>query len=478
VTSRDDQEDVRRRRGCALWVPAGRGRPARRVMHVRFIAYLLVALLAGGVATATEEPHPRALEHFIRGTFAAEMENHYQAIFHFQEALRSDPDSPFLRVALAQEYLMLDQPGRALEIVDEALEKEPGFAAALEVKAGILRVQGKLPDALRALESLVAAAPEETKYYYDLLFGYLSTGDYESADRVFDTHLKESPALETVLRQVLAVYVMADERERALPYLEELVEIDTSDADLVYSLGSLYLQVRDTLRGERSIRRALEMEPSESRYWFALAVLAYDREEYGRVVEIVDEAHESVAEHAGLLNLKGNSLSRLSLDVEAAAALERTIALDSTAFGAMGTLALIYDRLDRVERVVELYERAIELSDSAAVYMNNLAYTFAERGLELARADTLVDLALEMEPENPSYLDTKAWIEYRRGNHDEAVTWMKRAIKQDRASAPLYDHLGDIYMALDKRSKARKYYRKALDLDPGNAAVAAKLGDQ
>lgn len=87
----------------------------------------------------------------------------------------------------------------------------------------------------------------------------------------------------------------------------------------------------------------------------------------------------------------------------------------------------------------------------------------------------LVDAALDKEPENPSFLDTKGWIYYKLGDHRQALQWIKRALTHEQ-SAPLHEHVGDIYTAMNKPSQARASFERALELDPRSESVRAKLG--
>ena len=51
----------------------------------------------------------KAMDHFIRGVIADKVEDYYRAVFEYQEALEADPDSPFIYVALAQDYIILSK---------------------------------------------------------------------------------------------------------------------------------------------------------------------------------------------------------------------------------------------------------------------------------------------------------------------------------------------------------------------------------
>lgn len=75
---------------------------------------------------------------------------------------------------------------------------------------------------------------------------------------------------------------------------------------------------------------------------------------------------------------------------------------------------------------VEHFELAFELAPDDG-QENAVAYTFAEAGVELAWAEGLVQRALEVEPEDPNYLDTLGWIQCKRGFVDEGRASLVRA---------------------------------------------------
>jgi tetratricopeptide (TPR) repeat protein len=437
---------------------------------------LLVLLVIVGAAKAGTDQKNRALDQFIRGTVADQMEDRYRAVFHYQEALRYDSASAFVYVALAQDYVLLGNPAAAETMLAKALTIHPGNVSALELKSVILRGMGKMPEARNVLRQLVQAAPGKVDYLRQLLSMELALKNYDDVDRLCrDIETAEQGSTE-ILRQVLSVYLTTGEHKRAIALLEDLVAADSTDAGLLYALGSSYAQVGDTTRGERLVRRALNINPDEPRFWIGMAVIAMDKRDFARTVSVVDSALENVTANSALLSLKGTALQRLGRRHDALTTLAQAVNLDSSLFVAMGTIALIYDELDSLDRAVYWYERAIQASDSAAIYLNNLAYTYATRGAELQKAQALAARALELDSLNGAYMDTMGWIEYGLGHYDAALVQLKRAIKRSKDGATIYEHIGDTYAKLGSAGKAAKFYRKALELEPNNETLRHKIG--
>ena len=79
------------------------------------------------------------------------------------------------------------------------------------------------------------------------------------------------------------------------------------------------------------------------------------------------------------------------------------------------------------EDAVAALERALAQRPDDAALQNAIAYALAEAGVELERGRTLVEAALETEPDNPDFLDTLGWIECQLGHTEAGLTALDRA---------------------------------------------------
>ncbi|MDD5088886.1 MAG: tetratricopeptide repeat protein [bacterium] len=431
--------------------------------------------LAGFCAMASDDSGNQAMDQFIQGTIADEMGDYYRAIFHYQEALRYDSTSAFVYVALSQDYALLGKPDIALELLDRALALQNNFLPALELKLVLLQGMDANEDARSVLKGLIQALPRNTDYLRQLLAVDLQLGHYDEADVTVSQIADVDSSRDLLMRQVVAVYLAAGETERAIHWLEIMIAADSSDAALIFALGTSCLQLGDTTHGELLIRRANAMDPSVARYWIARAYLMLNRDDNEGTLMVLDSALMQAEPVPTLFNLQATALNRLQRAPEAVEALRRSLAIDSSSFATMGTLALVYDEMDSLNQAIEWYERALVLSDSAPLYLNNLAYTYAVRGVNLEHARQLVEKALLADPDNGAYLDTMGWIEYGLGRYRSALTWLRRAQRTPENSASTLEHIGDVYWKLGSRKKAVKYYRDALHLDPSSESLQKKL---
>jgi Flp pilus assembly protein TadD len=119
----------------------------------------------------------------------------------------------------------------------------------------------------------------------------------------------------------------------------------------------------------------------------------------------------------------------------------------------------------------------IALDPKHATALNYLGYTFADRNMRLPEAEKLVQRALEIRPDDGYFLDSLAWVHYRRGEFRRAEEGLLRALKLLPDDPVLVEHLGDVLQAQGRDDEAAVLYEKAIAKGHEKPdEVGAKLG--
>ena len=73
--------------------------------------------------------------------------------------------------------------------------------------------------------------------------------------------------------------------------------------------------------------------------------------------------------------------------------------------------------------------------------------------------------APEAERDNAAYLDSLAWVLFKRGQVAEARDLLERAAKLPDGKDPvIWDHLGDVYQHMSQPGRARAAWQRALQI--------------
>ena len=101
---------------------------------------------------------------------------------------------------------------------------------------------------------------------------------------------------------------------------------------------------------------------------------------------------------------------------------------------------------------------------------------WADRNENLKEAEEFVRRALKVDEDNPAYLDSLAWIQYRRGEFKEALKIQLKALEHSEEPDPeILMHLGEIYIALDDSKRAQKYLKQADAIEDTPDDIKAKI---
>jgi tetratricopeptide (TPR) repeat protein len=123
----------------------------------------------------------------------------------------------------------------------------------------------------------------------------------------------------------------------------------------------------------------------------------------------------------------------------------------------------------------EYFQTSLKLAPKFAEAQNYLGYMWAEHDLKLDQARELIEKAVKAEPKNAAFLDSLAWVLFKLKQPKAALPYALQAAElSEKPDATLYDHIGDIYAALNELEKAREAWRKSLAVEK-NEEISKKL---
>ena len=111
-------------------------------------------------------------------------------------------------------------------------------------------------------------------------------------------------------------------------------------------------------------------------------------------------------------------------------------------------IALIYYDLNQHEAMAKVLETAQELQVEYAPALNLLAYYYATDAHRYEKARALIDRALELDPHNPHFKDTKAVVLYKQHNYNESFALLKQLAQEVPHDSTVLIHLAKVHKKL------------------------------
>jgi tetratricopeptide (TPR) repeat protein len=351
----------------------------------------------------------------------------------FQKAAANGPNNAAVLKEVGDYFASTQQIKEALPFYLRVLELQPDDANIREKLATGFVLTNQRARAVETLKEIIKEHPEKYQPYE--LLGQLH--DDEARDLVRSNQPEQATA----------------EFKRAAQNYEQSLLINPNHATTYLRLAELLLvPLKEGERAVSVLTEARRRYPDAPEFAYYLAIALRESKQAKDAVVMFEEALNE-AQNAQAEFLK----PRFYLE-----------------YGAAAQEAGLYDK------AADLFRKAIAMDPAnAAEPYNYLGYMWAEQNTHLDEAEDAVKRALQLDPDNGAYLDSMAWVEYRQGKYDQALGHLKRALENlQHEDAVIFEHLGDVYLKLNRVSQAVEAWQKAKTLDPSNKNLAAKIDAQ
>lgn len=417
-----------------------------------------------------------------------------QAVAANREAIKKSPGSLAGYRNLFLTYLHNKQPREALSVLDEAARQRDADAdylislAELYASLGTQAPAHKATTKTKALASLNRAArmsPLTPLLRLRLADGFNLLGEPAKAAELYLAVLKQPPELPMVEERVRAnltsIYLRDSDHKRAAEQLQAILAGDPTNPQAHYFLGRLALEEKKPAEAADHFSKSLLVSPElESAYYF-LALAQIDLNKNSEALATLDKARQKFAQsfvlefYTALAYGRQKDYDQALRHFVAAEVIAKATDPTQLNEGFYFQLGATCERKGDYSQAEQYFEKCLQLLPDFPEALNYLGYMWAEHGVKLDKAREMIEKALKAQPKNAAYLDSLAWVLFKLNQPAQALPYALKATELiEEPDATLYDHLGDIYMALKQPDKARDAWRKSLSVEP-NDQVRQKL---
>lgn len=355
------------------------------------------------------------------GDLHLEKNDTVKALDYYKQAYAIDPANPYYIVSMANYYEAVGDKDAAETQIRNALINEQ---LDVDTKVAIL-----------------------SRYILKLQQTQKGT---ESANDLFRTLLEQHPE-DTELKQMYGALLMAQgKNEEARFQFQLITEMEPDNAAAWQQLLSFALKSEDIPEVIRICTRCQELFPEAPEYYFYLGIAYYQQEKYQEALNTY---------YAGLNIIPAEN-----------------VGLKSDFYGQIGD---IYYQMKKMDQAYKSYDEALKYNDKNIVVLNNYAYFLSLDKKDLKKAERMSAMAVKLEPNNSTYLDTYAWIFFVQGNYSLAKIYIENALANDKTnSAELIDHYGDILFMSGEKEKAVEQWKKAKEAGKESEVLNRKITEE
>lgn len=419
-----------------------------------------------------------------------------QAKSSLNKVLATDPNNIAALMNLSRVQFAQQALSESRQTIEKVITIQPTNISALVLRAQILVKQGNLDDAIEALLTAKASAPNKVAPHELLANIYRVQQKYAIALDEINALLKIERLNSAYIFEKANLLIALDEPQKAKNQLDILSAQWSDDASQLVELSRVQLQANDINGAKSSLERASVIAPQ-----YALAKLEYGQLliNQGNLTDakyVIDNMQNSFTNNPNVYVLQGNYFKALNDDDQAYSAYFEAVTLNPnftlplielyqiashgkhqqdfreylkqhllTNEDAHFQRHLLADLLyieKSMQRAEAHYLKLIAVEDlpnKARIY-NNLALikvrSQPELGLEYAQS------AVELAPNSAAILDTKGWLLVNNARYQEALTTLRTAFTMRSNDPSIRYHLASALKGLGKIDQAKNELKQAL----------------
>lgn len=383
-----------------------------------------------------------------------------------QQAVRSGPASADAHFALGRARDALDDRPGAESSFNEALRLNPAAAPVWLALSGVQLATGKLEPAAESARRATQAGAEQPAATLALVRAEAAVGNLASAGRHIKRLETDFPDRSEVRLMAGRVLARTGDATGARRELERVLVLDPGSIEALNELTALDVAERRFDAALDRLNPFLAKSPGSATLNVLAARVHLGQGDAESAERLLGLAVDGGSPDPGALSLLGQLAVQQGRSDEGVAFYDRLAAAMPNPANALTMAGMVRQQQGRLEEAQERFERALQADPDAVLAANNLAWLYAQQGLNLDRAVALALTAYSKRPEDSGIVDTLGFAYYRRGMLPEAVETLQKAVRLSPRRALYHHHLGFALADAGRAEEATTHLQRVLALDP------------
>ena len=363
-----------------------------------------------------------------------------RAIKALEVARRDGNGELSIDLMLARLYLDAERPADAIPLLRRIVSEQPQYVDGSVLLAEAQEAAGSADLAIETLTNVLADQPQFFRGRGQLAELYDRARKWNEAAEQWAAVQRLNPRNTEVATRRAASLLNGGRAGDAKAVLQDALKLAPNDVRLTFMLAQAQRDAGDLEAAETTARALQTANPNDLRAKFLLGQMLEARGKQAEALALYKEAATAAPDNPTVVYQYGAALDKAGKQADAQKVFRDLIARDP---------------LD-------------------ANALNYLGYMMAEHGTSLDEAVSLIQRALKIEPDNPSYQDSLGWAYFQQGKLDLADQPLSAAAARRPDDSVIQDHLGDLRLKQKRHADAIEAWQRALAGD-GEGIDKAKI---
>jgi tetratricopeptide (TPR) repeat protein len=407
-----------------------------------------------------------------------QLKDNKNAIDAYSKAFDMEPDNLDAERGLAQALLNDNQFGPALKHFEIISAADPQDAQTYLHISEIERRQGHYEQALTTLKKAKALASDSLEIGFNEALINDSLGRYDETTQILQGLVKQSSHPD-------GQYSDAEKNNRSI-FLDRLANVyrEQNKTDLavqtyqlMVAMGGDYAErgyqgqveaYRDGKQYDKATQVAQQAALAMPKDKSVQLMLAGQLADTGKAEEGIKLAKAQLRGDPGDRDVNqslAQIYTRLRRWKEAADQIDAADALSTKQDDKIYIYFLrgaLDERQKHYDSAEEQFRKILAIDSNNSMTLNYLGYMLGDRGVKLDDALTMVQKAVQLDPQNGAYLDSLGWVYFKMGQYALAEANLRKASERMSTDPAVHDHLGELFEKTGRLKMAASQWEQSL----------------
>lgn len=275
-----------------------------------------------------------------------------------RQALNAHPRDANLLCLLGASLIRQQKPQEAEHTLSRAVRIFSDFSRAHEGLAEALIMQGRLSEALEALERAAELEPGNASVRMKKAKVLTGMGRDDDASREFEESFKLTPHREDLVRG-LNLQRMGNIREAENVY-RDVLQKDPSNVDALRLLAGVAMRAKQWGDAEMLLERALELAPDYFQGWMDIGMARQEQDKTEGAIEAYRQVMRLEPHKPHGYTSAGTLYAMIGEHDKAMELLQQAVEIDSGNFGALSGIGHVQKTIGNQAAAIDSYRRCVE----------------------------------------------------------------------------------------------------------------------
>lgn len=376
-----------------------------------------------------------------------------KAIAEIKKLLESEPNNNKYKAIMGESYLINSDSINAEKYFSEIENAENIDANICLSVANYYQTKNNSKKYFEFLEKAFSDGNISIEIKQSILFKCIESVEFSKIYKneikiLLDKTLLDYPDNVSFRAIAADYYINIADYKNAQAEMEFLITKDKDKYQVWQQLITIDYYLNDFQKMYEHSKDAVALFPNYLDLYKPYVTAAYATKHYSELIEAVDYASMlTISERETLIDF-------LSIQGEA------------------------YNNIKKYHESDSVFELVLTKDPNNLNTLNNYSYYLSLRNEKLDRALELSSKLIELEKNNPIYLDTYAWVLYKCEKFENALSLIDKTISLDSSRAIYYNHKGDILFKLNKINEAITMWEKAKELGDNSELLNNKINSK